>query len=110
MGFKSLVIRPFAKAIARNIRRMGDEAVARQERLFRDLRAKASNTAFGRDHHLDEVQTQAEFAQAVPIRDYEDLRPYIERIMPANPMCSGRAAPPILPKLPAPLPASSTYP
>lgn len=81
MGFKSFVIRPFAKAVARNIRRMGEDAVVRQERLFRDLKARASHTAFGRDHHLNEVQTQAEFAQAVPIRDYEDLRPYIERII-----------------------------
>lgn len=81
MGFKSFIIRPFAKAIAHNIRRMGAEAVARQERLFSNLIAKARNTAFGRDHHLHEVATHAEFIQAVPIRDYEGLRPYVERII-----------------------------
>jgi hypothetical protein len=80
MGFRSAIIRPFAKSIARSIDRWSADAVACQERVFRNLLEKGQHTAFGRDHMLSAVQTYAEFTQAVPIRDYEDLKDYIERL------------------------------
>lgn len=80
MGFRSALIRPFAHAIARNIDRWSADAVARQKQVFHDLLRRAARTAFGRDHRLEQVRTYAEFCQAVPVRDYEDLKPYVERI------------------------------
>jgi len=80
MGFRAFVIRPFAKAIARSIDRWSADALARQEKVLQHLLAKGRSTAFGRDHRLDQVRNYEEFAQAVPIRDYEALKPYIERI------------------------------
>ena len=44
------------------------------------LIAKARHTAFGKDHHFSEVRTYEDFKKAVPIRDYEDLKQYVERI------------------------------
>ena len=52
-----------------------------QQRWFRRLITEGGNTAFGRDHHLGDVRTVDEFRQAVPIRDYEALKPYVERIL-----------------------------
>lgn len=80
MGFRSFLVRPFANAVARRIDRWSGEAVARQERIFQRLLADAKDTAFGRDHRFAEIRSYAEFTQAVPIRDYEELKPYIERI------------------------------
>ncbi len=80
MGFRSAIIRPFAKSIARSIDRWAADAVNRQEKVFRMLCEQAAPTAFGRDHQLHEVRSHADFIQAVPIRDYEDLKPYIERV------------------------------
>src|SRR6201999_356456 len=37
-------------------------------------------TVFGREHHLETVKTYDEFKAAVPIRDYEQYKPYIEQI------------------------------
>ena len=37
-------------------------------------------TEFGKEHHLKDVNSYAEFQQAVPVRDYEKLKPYIDRI------------------------------
>ncbi len=37
-------------------------------------------TAFGREHGLDKVHDHAGLVRAVPLRDYEALRPYIDRI------------------------------
>ncbi len=80
MGFRSFLIRPFAHNIARSIDRWSSDAIARQEKILYQLVAKARDTAFGRDHHFSEIRSYADFKSAIPIRDYEDLKGYIERI------------------------------
>jgi hypothetical protein len=80
MGFRATLVRPFANAIARSVGRWSADAVHCQEKVFLDLIARGRNTAFGRDHRLGEVTSYNDFKQAVPIRDYEDLKGYVERI------------------------------
>jgi GH3 auxin-responsive promoter len=80
MGFRSFLIRPFANTIARRIDRWSADAVGRQEKIFKRLLEQAAPTAFGRDHRFSEVRTYADFTRAVPIRDYEELKSYVERI------------------------------
>jgi|GEM_PF-6131 len=80
MGFRATIVRPFAKAIARSINRWAAEPLLRQERVLEDLLKNGASTAFGADYKLGQVRTYDEFKQAVPIRDYEDLKPYVERI------------------------------
>jgi hypothetical protein len=46
---------------------------------------QAANTAFGRDHHFSKIRTYEDFKQVIPIRDYEDLKPYIERVKNGEP-------------------------
>lgn len=85
MGFRSFIIRPFAHLVARRIRRMAANAVADQEKIFRQLLSRAGHTAFGRDHRFSEIRDHAGFARAVPIRDYEDLKPWVERTKTGEP-------------------------
>ncbi len=80
MGFRSILIRPFANWIARSIDRWSSDAIGRQEEILHQLIAKARDTAFGRDHDFSNIHNYEEFKKAVPIRDYEDLKTYIERI------------------------------
>ncbi len=80
MAFRSLLVRPFAQYIARSIARWSANAVERQEKTMQQLVKKAANTAFGRDHDFSKIKTYEDFKRAVPIRDYEDLKPYIERV------------------------------
>ena len=56
------------------------QAVPDQESIFRELLKVGADTQFGKDHHLAEVNTMEEFREAVPVRDYEQLKPYIELI------------------------------
>ncbi|MFM2363977.1 MAG: hypothetical protein RLZZ316_2879 [Bacteroidota bacterium] len=51
-----------------------------QEKILQNLLKTASKTVFGADHGLDKVKTYEEFKQAVPIRDYEQYKPYIEQV------------------------------
>ena len=55
-------------------------ALEDQQKIFQDLLKTGSKTIFGTDHKMGEVKTYDEFKQAVPIRDYEQYKPYIEQI------------------------------
>ena len=80
MGLKSWIIKPLAKKIARDIAHMAGDAVAAQERVFQNLIAKGRHTAFGQDHGFEAIRSYEEFKARVPLRDYEGLKGYIERI------------------------------
>jgi len=80
MGFRSFIIKPYARKVAADIQRWASEAVAAQEEVFQQLLKVGQRTAFGREHGLDQIETYDGFRQQVPIRDYEGIRPYVERI------------------------------
>ncbi len=80
MGFRSFLVKPFAKKIARDIDRWSAEAVAAQEKIRNELVQVGRGTAFGKDHHFDQVHSYDAFKGQVPIRDYEGLRAYVNRI------------------------------
>lgn len=80
MGFRSAIIRPFANYIARSIDRWSADAVAHQEETMYQLVKSASGTAFGRDHAFSAIKSYEDFKKSVPVRDYEELKHYVERI------------------------------
>jgi hypothetical protein len=41
----------------------------------------AKGTLFGRDHHFDSINSYDDFKEHVPVRDYEDLKPYISKVL-----------------------------
>jgi hypothetical protein len=55
-------------------------AVADQQRILEELIKQGRKTQFGNDHHFKNISSAAEFAQAVPVRDYELLKTYIEEV------------------------------
>ena len=81
MAWKSTLVRPFAKAIARDIERWSGEAVGAQQQVFRSLMEGAARTAFGKEHKLLAGTAYEAFRKEVPPRDYEGFRPYIDRII-----------------------------
>lgn len=81
MGFKAALSKPFAAFVVRQMNRWKKDPVAAQSRVLRDLVRHAEHTAFGRDHGFSGIRSYADFKERVPVRDYEDLRPYIERVV-----------------------------
>ncbi|MGK2862635.1 MAG: GH3 auxin-responsive promoter family protein [Chitinophagaceae bacterium] len=80
MKIKSFLAKPFASYIYKGIRKGMLTAVADQEIILKDLVKTGRNTEFGKLAHFDKVNTYEEFRQAVPIRDYEQFKPFIEQI------------------------------
>ena len=52
-----------------------------QDELLQKLLKTAKGTEFGRKYDFDSISTYEQFAERVPISTYEDLFPYIERLM-----------------------------
>ncbi len=80
MPFKSRLLKPIARLIACNIERWSADAVGAQQQVFHHLIKKGSRTAFGEAHGFDKIKSHEAFRAQVPIRDYEALRPWIDRI------------------------------
>ena len=55
--------------------------VASQREVLQDLVTSAQYTEFGRKHNFSSLFSTHDFKQAVPIHEYEDLKPYIQRMM-----------------------------
>lgn len=81
MKIKSFLARPFAGYIYKNIQRSKTTALDDQEHILRQLLKTGRNTQFGKEHGLSEVNTYEEYRQAVPLRDYEQIRPWINQII-----------------------------
>lgn len=80
MVYKSILIRPFAKYISGKIKRWAARPLETQEEVFQNLIQVGKNTAFGKDHDFENIRTYEDFRERVPVRDYEGLKPYVERI------------------------------
>lgn len=80
-GWKETLARPYALWVHQKNLQWKMRAEEVQEKWLLQLRASALHTEFGRDHKLKDVRTHADFVQAVPVRDYEKLRPYVDKMV-----------------------------
>jgi len=55
-------------------------AVDDQQTILKELVKAGKSTLFGKDHHFSDISNYNTFCSAVPIRDYEQFKPYIELI------------------------------
>lgn len=85
MGIRSTLARPFAAYIASSTRKWASNPIPFQEKTFKHLVATAKNTVFGKDHGFDTIRSYDDFKKQVPIRDYEELKPYVEKILEGKP-------------------------
>lgn len=80
MGIKSVLAKPLASYVAKSIEKQKFNALEDQQKIFLSLISQAQVTEFGKEHHFNQINAHEEFKQAVPIRDYELFKPYIEKI------------------------------
>jgi hypothetical protein len=80
MKFKSFLAKPFASYTYAKIRRGMAAALQDQDSILKELLKVGKATEFGKEHGLDKVNSYEEFKKAVPVRDYESYKPYIEKI------------------------------
>lgn len=80
-SIKSALAKPFALHIKRSVLKWANTPIETQNAVFKSLMDQAKDTQFGKDHDFKNIKTHSDFISQVPIRDYEDLKPYVERVV-----------------------------
>jgi hypothetical protein len=81
MGLKAILSKVFAAWVNKDLNQIRKNAPSIQQKVFEQLIERANTTAFGRDHYFGDIKTYEDFKRLVPIRDYEELSPYIKRVV-----------------------------
>ena len=80
MKFLSPAISRLALLRIAHIERWVANPVATQREVLQDLVTHGQNTIFGRKYGFNEIFNIRKFKEAVPISEYEDLKPFIDRL------------------------------
>jgi len=80
MKIKSYLAKPFANIVYKKVQKSMRSALEDQENILAALVKKGKVAEFGKEHRLAEVTDHQSFIQAVPIRDYEKMSPYVAKI------------------------------
>jgi hypothetical protein len=81
MGIKSFATKILATYIHNQTKKWSRNPAETQKRVFENLISKAQHTNFGKDHNFNQIKNFEDFANAVPIRDYEALKPYVDKVV-----------------------------
>lgn len=80
MKIKSFLAKPYALYIYKGIRKEMATALSDQDKLLKNLIKTGRITEYGKAANLSEVNDYQGFKQAIPVRDYEELKPWIEQV------------------------------
>ena len=78
--FKRFLAKIFAFFIVNKIKSSYHKASELQNKTLEDLIKKGKKTSFGIEHNFDEIKHHEDFIKRVPVRDYEQIKKYIDRI------------------------------
>jgi hypothetical protein len=81
MSVKAFAAKLFAKRIHAKTQKWANNPVETQQKVFEALTKEAAQTKFGKDHDFSSIKTFSDFAQKVPIRDYEGLKHYVDKVV-----------------------------
>jgi phenylacetate-coenzyme A ligase PaaK-like adenylate-forming protein len=81
MSIKSVGAKLFAKKIYKETQAWAKNPVATQNKVLQKLIKEAKGTQFGIDHYFDTIKSSTDFAKNVPVRDYEALKPYVDKVV-----------------------------
>jgi len=81
INYRSILAKPLAKHLILKTISDHKKPIECQQKIFEHLINMAKPTQFGKDHYFQNIKTIADFQKAVPIKDYEAIKPYIEKII-----------------------------
>lgn len=80
MGITETIARMIFSNRYRAIDRFCAHPAATQERVWKELIESGRDTSFGKEHGFAKIKSYGDWASSVPIRSYDELEPYVERI------------------------------
>jgi len=85
MTIKRFLSKLVARKIVNETKKWSENPLKTQQKVFRKLIQNAKKTIFGKEHKFSEISSFEDFAKNVPIRDYEQIKSYIDRIIDGEP-------------------------
>ena len=81
MSLKALAAKILAKRIHAKTQKWVNNPIETQQKVFEGLIKSARLTQFGKDHDFSSIKNSSDFAQKVPVRDYEGLKHYVDKVV-----------------------------
>lgn len=81
MGLKSFLSVQYAKWANKRNAWWINNPIQSQEKVFKELISKGAKTVFGKSHSFEKIESYEAFKSSVPIREYEGLKPFVERML-----------------------------
>ena len=81
MKFLGSLISSIARLRLREVRNWSSFPSSAQRNVLQHLVTQAQYTEFGRKYNFSKLFTVKDFKNSVPIHEYDDLKPYIQRMM-----------------------------
>lgn len=80
-SLKAFLAKPFAKQVKRKMKKWLSKPIETQDKVFQHLISVGAGTSFGNDHDFVSINSHNDFVKRVPIRDYETLKPYVDKVV-----------------------------
>lgn len=80
-SLKAFLAKPFAKQVKRKMKKWLSKPIETQDKVFQHLISVGTGTIFGKDHDFVSINSHDDFVKKVPIRDYEALKPYVDKVV-----------------------------
>lgn len=81
MSLKSFGAKLFANYISSQIKSWSSRPEETQLKVFKMLISEGRKTKFGKDHNFDKIERFQDLFENIPIQDYEELKPYVDRVV-----------------------------
>ena len=81
MSVKAFAAKLFAKRIHAKTQKWANNPIETQQQVFEALIKEAAQTQFGKDHDFGSIKTHSDYVQKVPVRDYEGLKHYVDKVV-----------------------------
>ena len=80
-SLKAFFAKLYAAKTYNKINKWASNPIETQKKVFQSLISEARSTQFGKDHDFININTHEDFVKRVPVRDYEALKPYVEKVV-----------------------------
>ena len=78
---KKIAAKLFAYWVDRKNQKWINNPLEAQQKTLKFLVSSAQNTTFGKDHNFSRITDYKSFKKQVPVRNYEEIRAYVDRIL-----------------------------
>ena len=78
---KTIIAILYAHLVKRQNKKWIDNPIKWQANTFQKLIKNGIKTEFGKNHDFENIKSYDQYKEKVPVRDYEELRPYIEKVV-----------------------------